>query len=72
MFDGNLFVEVIRTRCLLELAEPTRRETEKPKRWRYISGRVGDALIAFGHRLKSNSHFPPSAYTLVDGREHHQ
>ncbi len=72
MFDGSLFVEMIRARCLLELAESTRRGTEKPKRWGYILGRVGDALIASGQRLKSYSTFPPSAYGSVEGREQQQ
>ncbi len=64
MFDGSLFVEMIRARILLELAE------SKP--WRRALSFAGDILIALGQRLKAHVQPLPPAYTLVEHRKHKQ
>ena len=64
MFDGSLFVELVRARILLELAE------SKP--WRRALGRVGNVLIAAGQWLRSHAKTLPPAHVPVERWEHWQ
>ena len=64
MFDGSLFVEVVRARILLELAE------SKP--WRHALGQIGTVLIITGQWLKSRAKILPPAHAPVERWEHRQ
>lgn len=64
MFDGSLFIEMIRARILLEFAE------SKP--WRRALGRVGNVLIAAGQWLKSRAKTLPPAHAPVESWKHRQ
>lgn len=64
MFDGSLFIEMIRAQILSELA--------KSKPWRRSLGLIGGALIAAGQWLKLHAKTLPPAHAPVERWEHRQ
>jgi hypothetical protein len=67
MFDGNLFIELLRIRCLYDIAAEiaTERQT-KHRAWRYILEKTGDVLVTLGRRLKAKAHPPPFHEPIED------
>jgi predicted negative regulator of RcsB-dependent stress response len=55
MFDGSLWIELLRARCMYDIATSVQ-QTKRESKWRnYLLRKVGDVLIGLGQRLKANT-----------------
>jgi hypothetical protein len=65
MFDGSLWMELLRARCMYDLATSAKQKKREAK-WRsYVLKRAGNLLITFGQQLKANARYYPP-YELVE------